>query len=142
MAKKLTKNITSEPNKDSLNTKKSTFYPKEVLKPVRTYLSQKLFGLEKRKKELTKEDPFADKSRLNDNAAMDADAAERVGHMQVSALKQTMDRSMIQVRKALTRIKIGKYGLCENCGKMIDTDRLVILPETTVCVDCERKREK
>lgn len=120
----------------------SSFYPQEVLKPVRAYLSQKLFGLEKRKKELTSEDPFADKTRLDDNAAVDADAAERVGHMQVSALKQAMDRSMIQVRKALTQIKIGKYGVCERCGKMIDTDRLMIVPESTVCVDCERKREK
>jgi RNA polymerase-binding transcription factor DksA len=117
-------------------------YPKEVLKPVRDYLSSKLFGLERRKKELTREDPFEDKSRLDDNAAIDADAAERVGHMQVSALKQAMERSSIQVKKALTRIKIGKYGVCERCGKMIDTDRLMVVPETTLCVDCERKREK
>jgi RNA polymerase-binding transcription factor DksA len=117
-------------------------YPKEVLKPVRDYLSSKLFGLEKRKKELTKEDPFEDKSRLDDNAAIDADAAERVGHMQVSAIKQVMERSSIQVKKALSRMKIGKYGLCERCGKMIDTDRLMIVPETTLCVDCERKKEK
>ncbi len=117
-------------------------YPQEVLRPVKEYLSSKLFGLEKRKRELSKEDPFEDRSRLNDNAAIDADAAERVGHMQVSALKSTMDRSMIQVRKALSMIKIGKYGLCERCGKMIDTDRLMIVPESTLCVECEKSREK
>jgi RNA polymerase-binding transcription factor DksA len=117
-------------------------YPAAVLKPVRDYLSGKLFGLERRKKELSKEDPFADKARLLDNAAVDADAAERVGHMQVSAVKQTVDRSIIQIRKALTQIKIGRYGMCERCGKMIDTDRLMIMPETTLCIDCEKKREK
>jgi RNA polymerase-binding transcription factor DksA len=126
------------------NDKKKTIisYPEEVLRPVRDYLSRRLFGLEKRKKELAKEDPYADKDRLDDNAAMDADAAETTGHMEVSALRQTVDRSTIQIRKALTRIKIGKYGVCERCGKMIDTDRLMIMPETTVCIDCERKREK
>ena len=130
-------------NKKKTNSKKfQVKYPAEVLRPVRDYLSQRLFGLEKRKKELAQEDPFADKSRLEDNAAVDADAAERIGHMQVSAIKQALDRSMIQVRKALTRIKIGKYGICERCGKMIDTDRLMIMPETTVCIGCERKREK
>jgi DnaK suppressor protein len=117
-------------------------YPAEVLKPVKDYLSSRLFGLEERKKELSQEDPFADKARLEDNAAVDADAAERVGHMQVSAMKLALDRSIIQIRKALSRIKIGKYGICERCGKMIDTDRLMIVPETTVCVDCERKKEK
>jgi RNA polymerase-binding transcription factor DksA len=117
-------------------------YPEEVLRPVKEYLSSRLFGLEKRKKELVKEDPFTDKNRLDDNAAMDTDAAETTGHMEVSALKKTIDRSTIQIRKALSRIKIGKYGVCERCGKMIDTDRLMIMPETTVCIDCERKREK
>ncbi len=117
-------------------------YPDEVLKPVKEHLIGRLFGLEKRKKELQEEDPFKDNSRLEDNAAMDADAEEQVGHMKVSAMRQAIDRSIIQVRKALSQLKFGRYGVCERCGKMIDTDRLVIMPETTVCIDCEKKREK
>lgn len=117
-------------------------YPAEVLKPVEKHLGQRLADLLRRKKELAKEDPFADSSRLNDNAAVDTDAAEQFGHLRVSALKRTVDRTIIQVRKAMTRIKIGKYGICERCGKFIDTDRLMIMPETTLCVDCERKKEK
>ena len=126
------------------NNKKvqSVKYPEEVVRPVKQHLLSKLLGLERRKKELSAEDPFADKSRLLDNAAVDADAAERVGHMQVSAIKQTMDRSIIQVRKALSQIKLGRYGVCENCGKMIDTDRLMIMPETTICINCEKRKEK
>src|SRR3990167_105028 len=117
-------------------------YPWEVLAPVRKYLADKLSILEKRKKLAAAADPFNDKSRLDDNAAIDADAAEQGGHMQASAIRQTLDRSIIQVRKALTRVKIGKYGVCENCGKMIDTDRLMIMPEATLCVSCEAKKEK
>lgn len=117
-------------------------YPEEVLRPVKKYLADKLSGLQKRKKELVRDDPFSDVSRLNDNAAIDADAAERVGHMRVSAIRQAADRSIIQVRKAMSMIKIGKYGVCESCGRMIDTDRLMVVPETTLCVECERKREK
>lgn len=117
-------------------------YPDEVLKPVREYLASKLGGLEKRKKEIAETDPFNDTSRLNDNAAIDADATEQSEHMNASALKQSVDRSMIQIRKALTMLKLGKYGICERCGKMIDTDRLMIMPETTVCLECEMKKEK
>ncbi len=129
----------------SKKSQKSRFilkYPSQLLEPIRQYLADRLSGLEKREKDLRSEDPFSDSSRLDDNAAIDADAAERVGHMQISALRQAAGKKIIQVRKALTRIKIGKYGVCERCGKMIDTDRLMILPETTVCVECEKKKEK
>ncbi len=126
----------------SKKTTKTVKYPTEILKPVEKHLGQKLADLLRRKTNLQKEDPFEDASRLNDNAAVDGDAAEQFGHMRVSALKSTLDRTIIQVRKAMTRIKVGKYGICERCGKFIDTDRLMILPETTLCVDCERKKEK
>lgn len=129
--------------KTKISQKKAVVeYPAEVVRPVKEHLISKLLGLEKKKKQLAEEDPFADKSRLDDNAAVDADAAERVGHMQVSAIRNAIDRSIIQVRKALSQIKVGRYGVCESCGKMIDTDRLMVMPETTLCVSCEKKKEK
>lgn len=117
-------------------------YPASVLEPVKKYLAERLGGLERRKKEIVSEDPYTDKIRRTENAAIDAEAAEKVGHMQVSAIRRSLDRSIIQVRKALSRIKFGKYGVCESCGKMIDTDRLMVMPETTVCINCEKRREK
>ena len=36
---------------------------------------------------MTANDPFTDQGRINDNAAVDADAAEQFGHMQASAVK-------------------------------------------------------
>lgn len=121
---------------------KKVKYPAEVVEPVKKHLVEKLSDLEKKKTKLTEEDPFEDHGRINDNAAIDADAAEQFGHMRVSALKKAYDRTGIQIRKALSRIKIGKYGLCESCGKFIDTDRLMIMPETTLCVECEKRKEK
>jgi DnaK suppressor protein len=79
---------------------------------------------------------------VTDNASPDTDAAEQFGHARVSAIKEQLDKKMIQTKKALARVKIGKYGICEDCGKMIDTDRLMIYPEATLCVKCETKREK
>lgn len=134
----MAKNIPQEKKTDKSILK----YPDEILKPVREYLNDKLFGLEKQRKEINATDPIHDKSRLTDNAAMDDDAAEQVGHLQAFALKGAVDRKIIQVRKALSMMKVGKYGVCENCGKMIDTDRLMIMPETTLCIDCEKRREK
>ena len=91
--------------------------------------------------EIGEEDPFVNDSRLNDNASPDADAEEQFGHARTSAIKKQLDRKIIQTKKALSRVKIGKYGICEDCGRMIDTDRLTIYPETTYCVKCGKKRE-
>lgn len=117
-------------------------FPKNLLTPVGHFLSAKLSLLKRRKKEIDSEDPFKDTDRLLDNASPDTDAAEQFGHARTSALKEEINRKIIQTRKALSRIKIGKYGICEDCGKMIDTDRLVVYPEATLCASCQKKREK
>jgi len=117
------------------------FFPAKLVAPVGRFLQSKLKLLEKRKKDLDSEDPFKDANRLTDNASPDADAAEQFGHARTSALKEQLDRKTIQIRKALTRIKIGKYGICEDCGKMIDTDRLMAYPEATLCAKDQAKRE-
>jgi RNA polymerase-binding transcription factor DksA len=117
-------------------------FPANILAPVANMLRDRLATLEKRKKEISKEDPFKDLERVNDNAAPDIEADEQFGHARTSALKSEIGRATIQIRKALTRIKIGKYGICEVCGQMIDTDRLMIYPEATLCTKDARKKEK
>lgn len=112
--------------------------PLKVLKPVSEYLKSEEVKLEKRKKDLDSEDPYKDTERVNDNAAVDTDAAEENGHERVAALKLEIDKGLIFIRKALTKIKLGKYGLCDNCGKLIDTDRLAINPTASLCIKCAK----
>src|SRR3989344_7093572 len=109
--------------------KKETIkFPKSVLAPVGKFLKGQLSTLERRKKNIEESDPFSDEARVTSNAALDTEAEEQFGHSMSSALKEQIDRRIIQTRKALTRIKLGKYGICENCGKMIDTDRFMVYP--------------
>jgi len=117
-------------------------FPASLLTPIGHFLSAQLHKLEGNKKKLTEEDPFTNESRTSDNAAPDTEAEEQFGHARTSALREQIDRKIIQTRKALSRIKIGKYGICENCGQMIDTDRLIVYPEATLCVKCESRKEK
>ncbi len=117
-------------------------FPASVLTPVANFLSARLHIMEKRKKQIAREDPFRDTTRVDDNAAPDIEADEQFGHARTSAIKSEMGKGIIQIRKALTRIKIGKYGICEECGNMIDTDRLVAFPEATLCAKDARSREK
>lgn len=117
-------------------------FPTKLLLPIRKFLSKEEKRLKKRSDELKREDPFEDSRRVMDNAAVDNEAYEQAGHERTVALKKEVDRKRIQIRKALARIKIGKYGNCEKCDRMIDTDRLMVMPEATVCIDCEKEREK
>ena len=117
-------------------------FPSNLVAPIAGILRSSLKKLEIRKKDISKEDPFRNNARVSDNASPDADAEEQFGHARASAIKEQIDRQIIQTRKALTRIKIGKYGICEDCGNMIDTDRLIAYPEATLCKGCKAKREK
>lgn len=117
-------------------------FPMKVLKPIQDYLVDKEKKLQKKKQELEKEDPFSDPDRLKDNAATDADAAEQFGHDRVEAMRKEVDKALIRVRKSLTRIKLGKYGVCEECAEMIDTDRLAIDPTAAYCVKCANNQAK
>jgi RNA polymerase-binding transcription factor DksA len=117
-------------------------FPSNLLTPVAQFLTARLHTLEKRKKEIAKEDPFANPSRVDDNAAPDAEADEQFGHARTSAIKTEISKNIIGVRKALTRIKIGKYGICEECGQMIDTARLIAFSEATLCTKDAAKHEK
>jgi len=44
-----------------------------------------------------------------------------------------------EVDEALRKIKNGKYGICENCGKEIAEERLDIIPYARLCIYCEEK---
>ena len=134
-------------NKRGKKTDKNVYlevvrFPAKLLAPVASFLDDNLKKLNKRRKEIDGEDPFKDSSRLNDNASPDTDAAEQFGHARTLAIGEQLDKKIIQTKKALARIKIGKYGTCEDCSKMIDTDRLMIYPEATLCASCQTKREK
>ncbi len=116
--------------------------PGRLLAPVGKFLQGRLKVLQKRKKVIEKEDPFKDTSRVMDNASPDTDAAEQFGHARTSAIKEQLDKKIIQTKKALSRIRVGKYGVCEDCSGLIDTDRLMVYPEATLCAKCQAKREK
>jgi len=120
---------------------KSKFkFPQKVLEPVRKFLISELKHLTKRRERLRKDDPFANEERVNDNAAPDFEADEQFGHARLEAASKQLTKKMIQIRKALSRVKIGRYGICEKCGQFIDTKRLMIYPETTLCIQCVKKK--
>ena len=117
-------------------------FPDNVLVQIKKFLESRRKDLEKQLTGLKREDPFEDKDRLMDAASEDTVAQSKAGHERTTALVNQINVALIQTRKALAKMKIGKYGICENCGNMIDTDRLTVMPAATFCMTCEKKREK
>lgn len=117
-------------------------YPKVALAHIKTFLENGLHETKKRLSKLKKQDPFEDTDRLNDNASIDTEAKEQIDHETVSALKKEMEEKQNKIVKALKKIKIGKYGFCEKCNKIIDTDRLEAFPMAELCVNCEKQKIK
>ena len=115
-------------------------YPADILIPIKKYLEEKRDEVLARKKRLEEEDPFSDVDRLNNNAAVDADAAEQLGHDTVTAIEEENDRKLSELTRAIERINAGSYGTCTACAAMIDTDRLKVDPTVEYCVDCQRKK--
>ncbi len=124
------------------NTNPQMRFPKTLLAPVGEFLSAQLKKLERTKKKVVKDDPLKNPNREIEKGAPDAEAEEQIGHLRSIATQVQLSRNIVQTRRALARVKIGTYGICEKCGNMIDTDRLMIYPEATLCVSCERKLEK
>lgn len=114
-------------------------FPPKILSPLIKSLRSEEQKLTKRRRDLEAEDPFNDNDRLTNNAAVDTEAAEEFGHDRVSALKLEVDKTLINIRKTLTKIKLGRFGLCDHCHQLIDTDRLAIDPTVSLCIRCAAK---
>ena len=57
-------------------------------------------------------------------------------------LEENSEHVLAEIDAALKRIEDGTYGTCTNCGKEIPEERLEARPWATLCIDCQRERER
>lgn len=123
-----------------MNDTQEIKFPAKLVAPIRKFLVEEIVRLKRQKKSIKASDPFKNVTRTGENS-VEEDLDEQLGHFDSEIKANFVHKQIVEFRKALTRIKIGKYGICENCGNMIDTDRLAVKPQTTLCIKCERERE-
>lgn len=92
--------------------------------------------------QLKKEDPFSDPDHASDNAAIDTDVREQLGHETVEAEIKDLEEKIKNIDEALLRMNKNSYGICLRCKKSIPVERLKLLPESAYCVDCEKAIRK
>ena len=57
---------------------------------------------------------------------------EQVAHHQLR-------NKLTNIRQAQQRVQAGIYGVCQMCNYPIDPERLVAVPEATMCIACSQK---
>ena len=73
----------------------------------------------------------------------------RLGQGDPAITQRELDRTLLQQLKAqaadiehtLSQADGNTYGLCEQCGEPIHPDRLAVLPNTRVCIQCAKADE-
>lgn len=87
---------------------------------------------------LKSEDPFLDPDHVSDNAAVDTDVREQVGHDTIEAEIKDSQKRLVELSLALETLKKGTYGVCQRCNKDIPQARLELVPEAKYCIECKK----
>jgi len=54
----------------------------------------------------------------------------------LEAIAVELDNELAHIKQALTRLQVGGYGACEDCGGVIAVARLKAVTYATQCIDC------
>lgn len=57
-------------------------------------------------------------------------------------LKAMHEDNIKKVEDAEVRLENGEFGICQECHEQINEDRLEILPEAKLCIECARKKDE
>ena len=71
------------------------------------------------------------------------DAQREISAYSQFSLIERKNKELQKINYLLSRIESEEdFGICEECGTSIPRERLLIVPETTLCVACQRELEK
>ena len=105
--------------------------------------------LEAKRRELVVELEHNVGTRFGDDQASRIDSSIEIGDRATTLHGQDVDLSVLELKRArlreieqaLSRLTLGTYGTCDECGEPIDEERLAIMPAALTCVDCKRRLE-
>ena len=79
---------------------------------------------------------------LRDRLEAQLENGENWDSVLVRNLRDNMRDQLKQINEALVRIEEGNYGIRANCLTMIAAERLVARPYSTLCMDCQNRRDR
>ena len=87
-----------------------------------------------------------ERERGSDASADDDDFVDLAQEVAIQedreAVLDVLRRDMKAFDQAWQKAEAGTYGVCEDCGGGISAERLEFMPEATLCVPCQARRER
>ena len=104
-------------------------------------------GLEEQRDNLRKEilsiggDPDSDDAAIDVERGFADSAHSTAERARLLSVMKALRANLRWVNRALTKMDLGTYGVCERCGEQIAVERLEALPWAILCIDCKHKGE-
>lgn len=73
------------------------------------------------------------------NRILDTNTQSREEQSQAAYFLNRQSELLRHVESAMTRIRMGVFGVCVGCGEKIEKERLLAVPHTQLCVDCKNR---
>jgi DnaK suppressor protein len=108
------------------------------LEEVQTLLEARRRQLAEELAELTK--PPESGSNLSFGKRIGEGTTEAVERISSTAAARSIAAALAAVDRALEKVDEGTYGLCDDCGQPISSERLEAMPSATLCVTCRARR--
>ena len=87
-----------------------------------------------------------ERERGSDASADDDDFVDLAQEVAIQedreAVLDVLRRDMRAFDQAWQKAEAGTYGVCEDCGEGISAERLEFMPEATLCVPCQTRRDR
>jgi len=101
-----------------------------------------LSRLEGERKRLSEELELLGASVVSSQERREEEAIENYELEKQLILRTQIEDSLAEVQNALLKLQDGTYGLCENCGRHINPERLEVIPQASLCLDCKANQAK
>ena len=104
-------------------------------------------ALEEQRENLRKEiveqggDPDSDDAAIDVERGFADSAHSTAERARLLSGMKALRSNLRWVERALTKMDLGTYGVCERCGNPISVERLEALPWAILCIDCARLGE-
>ncbi|MBX3470222.1 MAG: TraR/DksA family transcriptional regulator [Planctomycetes bacterium] len=126
-------------NESSEETRVPERVTAEVIEEIKVALVQKKAALSRNiNSELDEMRTAAEGHHLADMDDLGGDANDEETNYKILEIESA---ELDQIDYALERIDNGSYGVCEECEKPINPERLRALPFASLCITCKRSQE-